>query len=392
MQSCGIYCREDHPTRRLLLHTFSAPPSSAPSPSPSLNPGYDDVPGAAGYFGNGTSSESGDGSFGMTPKLSTSMAIIVVSVMGVFLLVGLLVIYIRRCLRGDAESDDEGVQHSTSRRWNVNLQPRQSTGLDPALLESFPIVPYASAKKRGITQCVVCLREFESGEQQQLKQLPKCKHIFHSSCISCWLSSHSTCPICRRNLASISGRFSPAWICGDSSRWDGGSTSRSRRNRNGDGHSRLVGDAQGGETDDSSGSVQSRHAAESPGSPALYSGRSTHEVGESIARDGSCSPESPFQDIHHELATQIVPEAMRKERIRPAVVSPPAYEGEVAPPTLDSSRERYQREQWRCNSTGHHLLRQRVDGVAAEQPSPLSPSTGNSLRIDHVLSRGAPGS
>lgn len=43
--------------------------------------------------------------------------------------------------------------------------------------------------------CVVCLSEFEEGEE--LRTLPHCMHSFHVPCIDLWLLSHMNCPICR---------------------------------------------------------------------------------------------------------------------------------------------------------------------------------------------------
>ncbi|KVH89701.1 hypothetical protein Ccrd_008305 [Cynara cardunculus var. scolymus] len=44
-------------------------------------------------------------------------------------------------------------------------------------------------------RCCVCLGEFEMNEE--LIQVPSCKHIFHRDCIHHWLQSNSTCPLCR---------------------------------------------------------------------------------------------------------------------------------------------------------------------------------------------------
>ncbi|XP_030445774.2 RING-H2 finger protein ATL52-like [Syzygium oleosum] len=44
-------------------------------------------------------------------------------------------------------------------------------------------------------ECAVCLSVFEEGEE--VRQLPRCKHSFHVSCIDMWLYSHSDCPLCR---------------------------------------------------------------------------------------------------------------------------------------------------------------------------------------------------
>ncbi|XP_068644666.1 RING-H2 finger protein ATL52-like [Aristolochia californica] len=43
--------------------------------------------------------------------------------------------------------------------------------------------------------CAVCLSEFKEGEDVRL--LPECLHCFHVPCIDMWLSSHSSCPLCR---------------------------------------------------------------------------------------------------------------------------------------------------------------------------------------------------
>lgn len=56
----------------------------------------------------------------------------------------------------------------------------------------------ATAASVGSVECAVCLSMFEEGEE--IKQLPRCKHSFHASCIDMWLSSHLDCPICRSSI------------------------------------------------------------------------------------------------------------------------------------------------------------------------------------------------
>lgn len=46
--------------------------------------------------------------------------------------------------------------------------------------------------------CAVCLAEFQEGDE--LRVLPKCSHAFHVPCIDTWLSSHTTCPLCRASI------------------------------------------------------------------------------------------------------------------------------------------------------------------------------------------------
>ncbi|XP_037418567.1 E3 ubiquitin-protein ligase ATL6-like [Triticum dicoccoides] len=79
---------------------------------------------------------------------------------------------------------------------------RQQRGLDPAVLETFPTMAYADVKEhkavKGALECAVCLSEFDDDET--LRLLPKCSHVFHPDCIDTWLASHVTCPVCRANL------------------------------------------------------------------------------------------------------------------------------------------------------------------------------------------------
>ncbi|KAM7264503.1 hypothetical protein ACFE04_002186 [Oxalis oulophora] len=53
----------------------------------------------------------------------------------------------------------------------------------------------AHVKEMGTTECPVCLSVFLDGED--IRQLSACEHAFHSACIDMWLTSHSSCPICR---------------------------------------------------------------------------------------------------------------------------------------------------------------------------------------------------
>ncbi|XP_030551905.1 RING-H2 finger protein ATL46-like [Rhodamnia argentea] len=58
-------------------------------------------------------------------------------------------------------------------------------------------------------ECAVCLSIFEEGEE--VRQLPRCKHSFHVSCIDMWLYSHSECPLCRSPVhpPSLPSRLQP---------------------------------------------------------------------------------------------------------------------------------------------------------------------------------------
>ncbi|KAJ9553901.1 hypothetical protein OSB04_017946 [Centaurea solstitialis] len=48
------------------------------------------------------------------------------------------------------------------------------------------------------TCCSICLQDFEVGNSAGI--FPKCEHKFHPECISQWLLTHNSCPVCRRKL------------------------------------------------------------------------------------------------------------------------------------------------------------------------------------------------
>ncbi|XP_059639450.1 RING-H2 finger protein ATL2-like [Cornus florida] len=51
-------------------------------------------------------------------------------------------------------------------------------------------------------KCVVCLSQVSGGEKYRI--LPECHHGFHVHCISAWLQAHSTCPLCRSPVNTLS--------------------------------------------------------------------------------------------------------------------------------------------------------------------------------------------
>ncbi|KAJ4750490.1 RING/U-box superfamily protein [Rhynchospora pubera] len=80
---------------------------------------------------------------------------------------------------------------------------RKHHGLDRKVIEKFPLIKYGEVKhitaSKSPLECAVCLSEFL--ENDILRLLPGCRHVFHTNCIDTWLSEHITCPVCRSNLS-----------------------------------------------------------------------------------------------------------------------------------------------------------------------------------------------
>ncbi|KAL4566211.1 hypothetical protein LXL04_030323 [Taraxacum kok-saghyz] len=75
-------------------------------------------------------------------------------------------------------------------------------GLKKELREMLPIIVFKESFSVTDTICSVCLGDYEADDR--LQQIPACKHAFHVECIDHWLSTHTTCPLCRLSLLSSS--------------------------------------------------------------------------------------------------------------------------------------------------------------------------------------------
>ncbi|PIA51998.1 hypothetical protein AQUCO_01000107v1 [Aquilegia coerulea] len=141
---------------------------------------------------NGTPSATSP--YGFNTNFNPSMAIIIIVLISAFFFMGFFSIYIRQCA-GDRND-------RTIRPTNGITRQSRRRGLDPMVIQKFPTFIYSVVKGlkigKGALECAVCLNEFEDDET--LRLLPKCDHVFHPECIDAWLTSHVTCPVCRANL------------------------------------------------------------------------------------------------------------------------------------------------------------------------------------------------
>ncbi|MFS7969489.1 putative transcription factor C2H2 family [Helianthus anomalus] len=134
-------------------------------------------------------------------KFSPSMAIIIVVLVAALFFMGFFSIYIRRC------SNDGGASVRAALSMRRGRLAAASRGLDAEVLETFPTFAYSTVKGlkigKGALECAVCLNEFE--DEETIRLIPKCDHVFHAECIDAWLEHHVTCPVCRCDLVPKPG-------------------------------------------------------------------------------------------------------------------------------------------------------------------------------------------
>ncbi|GAV62759.1 zf-RING_2 domain-containing protein [Cephalotus follicularis] len=163
---------------------------------------------SAYYLANAQSStESPQASHSTYRDLSSSIAVILMTLICFVLVFGFLNLYFRRCApAADADTPFTSGEQSLRR------------GLDPVVIQAFPVFVYSAVKEikigRGAIECAVCLSEFEDDHTMRL--LPRCEHVFHPGCIDAWLASHDTCPVCRANLTQETSEIAKETEIGES--------------------------------------------------------------------------------------------------------------------------------------------------------------------------------
>ncbi|KAJ9154178.1 hypothetical protein P3X46_027541 [Hevea brasiliensis] len=145
----------------------------------------------------------------------TSFPIIAIAIIGIlataFLLVSYYFYVIKCCLNW--HRIDFLRQFSLSRNRNhedslMGFSPAtEARGLDESVIRSIPIFKFKKGGnnsrdfgERSFCECAVCLNEFE--EDEKLRIIPNCRHVFHIDCIDVWLQNNANCPLCRNSIST----------------------------------------------------------------------------------------------------------------------------------------------------------------------------------------------
>ncbi|KAG9441640.1 hypothetical protein H6P81_017494 [Aristolochia fimbriata] len=144
---------------------------------------------------------------------SANFPILAVAILGIiataFLLICYYIFVIKCCLNWHRY---DFLRRISSRRAPRHGDPLiiyattiESRGLDEAVIRSIPIFQFKKGVEestdKNCSECAVCLNEFQ--EEEKLRLLPYCCHVFHIDCIDIWLQSNANCPLCRSSISNV---------------------------------------------------------------------------------------------------------------------------------------------------------------------------------------------
>ncbi|KAG7532912.1 Zinc finger RING-type [Arabidopsis thaliana x Arabidopsis arenosa] len=168
----------------------------------------------------------------------TSFPILAVAVIGIlataFLLVSYYVFVIKCCLNW--HRIDILRRFSLSRRRRNDQDPLmvyspeiRNRGLEESVIRAIPIFKFKKRndqndgvftgegegeEEKSSQECSVCLSEFQ--DEEKLRIIPNCCHLFHIDCIDVWLQNNANCPLCRARV-SCDTSFPPDRVSAPSS-------------------------------------------------------------------------------------------------------------------------------------------------------------------------------
>eukprot|EP00494_Astrolonche_serrata_P032359 UN32628 len=90
----------------------------------------------------------------------------------------------------------------------VRRQGAEEPSRPPAakeVIDNLPEIKMTKSVLKEGKECAVCQDPFKVAEKG-VTQLP-CKHYYHKECVTPWLKSHNTCPICRKEFKTDNANY-----------------------------------------------------------------------------------------------------------------------------------------------------------------------------------------
>ncbi|KAL1307499.1 NEP1-interacting protein 1 [Arachis ipaensis] len=93
------------------------------------------------------------------------------------------------------------AETSSQREVSSNIYENKGvTGMAQSVILNLPFQKFKSKKLMYMSSCSICFQDFE--DEELIRILPKCGHIFHLQCIDKWLIQQGSCPMCRTHVSS----------------------------------------------------------------------------------------------------------------------------------------------------------------------------------------------
>ncbi|KAI3821359.1 hypothetical protein L1987_08925 [Smallanthus sonchifolius] len=134
-------------------------------------------------------------------KLFRGLAFAFTLAFTLLLFLSLYLFYLRLCRLGHRRAS-QWSEPELSSASNVVSTEQVELGVKKELREMLPVIVFKETFSVTDTICSVCLGDYQA--EDRLQQIPACKHAFHVECIDNWLSTHTTCPLCRISLLASS--------------------------------------------------------------------------------------------------------------------------------------------------------------------------------------------
>ncbi|CAL9766148.1 unnamed protein product [Musa acuminata subsp. burmannicoides] len=143
-----------------------------------------------------------------SPSSLTSFPILAISIVGIVttsvLLLSYYVFVIKCCLNWHRSDVVSRLSRSRRRRRRAGpfmafSNTAEGLGLDESTIQAIPTFRYRE-EADSVAECAVCLNGFH--EEERIKLLPDCFHVFHIDCIDTWLQANANCPLCRSSITA----------------------------------------------------------------------------------------------------------------------------------------------------------------------------------------------